>query len=368
MELRFCNPFHHKGLVLMNQMILKDIPSLCRVFAGQKTLLVCDPFFEQLPLAKDLAVLNPVRFSGFSSNPLYEDVCRGVQLFRKEECSAIVAVGGGSSLDVAKCIKLFAAMDPEIHYLKQPYPDSPVPLAAIPTTAGTGSEATRHAVIYFNGEKQSISHTGIIPNYICMIPGLLDTLPLYQKKCTMLDALCQAIESWWSVNSTEESVQFSRQAITAIRDHWKEYLDKGTPDASEHILMAAYHSGRAINITATTAAHAMSYKLTSLYRIPHGHAVALCMQKVWEYMLHHTEECIDPRGETHLNTVFAELPVDLDWFLDLMKALNMDRLLSGNRKEELDILAASVNPVRLKNNPVALQTDTLRAMYNDILL
>ena len=80
-----------------------------------------------------------------------------------------------------------------------------IPFLAMPTTAGTGSEATRYAVIYYDGKKQSVTHDSVVPDVAILEPKVLKTLPLYQKKCTMMDALCQGIESWWSMNSTDES-------------------------------------------------------------------------------------------------------------------------------------------------------------------
>ena len=135
-------------------------------------------------------------------------------------------------------------------------------------------------------------------------------------------------------------------------------------------------SGRAINLTQTTAAHAMSYKLTSLYGLPHGHAVAVCLPEVWEYMTSHSEACIDERGAEHLKKVFSEIAETLGcenterairWFRELLDELEIGRPLSGDREKELNLLAASVNPVRLKNNPVALSGDILRKMYERIV-
>lgn len=340
----------------MAQIILRDLNALLEALAGKKVLLVCGRSFDKLEIAAPILALHPVQFRDFAPNPVYEDVCKGVELFRKENCDAILAVGGGSAMDVAKCIKLFSRMDDNRNYLQQEYADSGVLLAAIPTTAGTGSESTRHAVIYYRGEKQSVSHTSIVPDYACLIPSVLDNLPLYQKKCTMLDALCQAIESWWSVSATAESIAYSRIAIEGIRDNWKAYLG-GDKEAAEEILLAANFAGRAINITATTAAHAMSYKLTSLYGIPHGHAVALCLPEVWKAML----------DAAHLQSVFAALPVDVNWFRQLLEDMEMEKLNPRDRGAELEILADSVNPVRLKNNPVPFSRDTLKAMYERIV-
>jgi len=339
----------------MEQRILRDIPALLEALKGRRILLVCGKSFDRLDIAPEIKALQPVRFGDFAPNPVYEDICKGVELYRKENCDAILAVGGGSAMDVAKCIKLFSGMNSDENYLKQPFADTGILLAAIPTTAGTGSESTRHAVIYYKGEKQSVSHPSLVPDVACLIPSVLKDLPVYQKKCTLLDALGQAIESWWSVSATEESIGYSRIAIELIRKHWKTYIETG--EDADKILLAANYAGRAINITATTAAHAMSYKLTSLYGIPHGHAVGLCLPEVWAEM----------KDEPKLQHIFAAFPVDLAWVRQLLKNLGMEYPASRNREQELDILTASVNPVRLKNNPVMLEKDTLRAMYERIV-
>lgn len=352
-----------------------NIDTVLHEIGSKQYMLVCDSSFPFLSI-KDV-FLPAVLFDQFTPNPLYEDVCKGVELFNQHHCDAIVAVGGGSTIDMAKCIKLYCKMDPNQNYLQQEYRDSGVPLIAVPTTAGTGSESTRYAVIYFEGTKQSVTHESIVPNYAILEPSLLTTLPLYQKKCTMLDALCQGIESMWSVNSTEESMIFSKIAIDLIMQHWHDYIEQNSAEAADAIMLAANYAGRAINITQTTAPHAMSYKLTSMFGLPHGHAVALCLPEVWMYMLEHPEKCIDPRGKEHLEFVFewlgqimgCDLPYKgLMMFRAMMLSLDMPKLESKNRDAELDILTKSVNPERLKNNPVALDDFVIHCIYNKIVL
>ena len=170
----------------MSQQIVWGIDrlqTLPPVAAGVKVMLVADSSFPYLSIRRRIEEsLGPhVGFDAFGSNPLYEDVCKGVELFVKEGCAAIVAVGGGSSIDVAKCIKLFCRLAPGTDYLKAEWGDSRVPLIAIPTTAGTGSESTRYAVIYRDGAKQSVAHSSIVPDYALLEPAALSTLPLYQK-------------------------------------------------------------------------------------------------------------------------------------------------------------------------------------------
>ena len=300
-----------------------------------------------------------------------------MDLFQITKCDTILAVGGGSSLDVAKCIKLYCQMSKDDIYLNQAYKDTGVKLIAIPTTAGTGSESTRYAVIYYDGKKQSVTHDSIIPNIAILEPKVLKTLPLYQKKCTMLDALCQGIESWWSVNSTEESKKLSKEAVETMMQWWHEYIFENTDESASQIMHAANLAGQAICITQTTAAHAFSYKITSMYKLPHGHAVAVCLPEIWKYMLLHLDKCIDSRGSQYLDEVFNHIAISMrchqpeqaiDKFLQMMVEMEMfGPSVVGNRDDEIDSLSNSVNPVRLRNNPVQITSDIALSLYSKIL-
>lgn len=329
-------------------------------------MLVHGKSFDGLGISHVFNFFPHVHFSGFSPNPLYEQVVEGIKAFNENGCDMIVAVGGGSAIDVAKCIKLYCRMDSSVNYLRQTPCDTGIPLIAIPTTAGTGSESTQHAVIYYNGVKQSISHLSIRPDVAVLEPSLLDTLPDYQRKCAMLDALCQAVEAWWSMRATDESVEYSRQAVDLIRNNWREYIFNKTSQAAEAIMQAANYSGRAIDITTTTAPHAMSYKLSSLYSIPHGHAVALCMLPVWRYM----RKCVENRedeGTSRLKKIFNEFTIDENWFENLIEELEMVNPVSSSREADIETLAASVNPERLANNLISLDLGTIKEIYRSIV-
>ncbi len=354
----------------MGQKILEGLTRIRQLVDGKKFLLVRDGAYDLMEIKEVFDPLPHAEFSDFTPNPLYEQVCKGVERFNGENCELIVAVGGGSTIDVAKCIKLFCKMDSSVNYLEQYMFDSGIPLIAVPTTAGTGSESTCHAVIYYKGVKQSISHHSIVPDAAVLEPSVLKTLPVYQKKCTMLDALCQAIESWWSVGSTEESRNYSKKAVAAITEHWEEYIFDNSDNAAAIIMKAANCAGSAINITATTAAHAMSYKLTDLYKLPHGHAVAVCLPHVWRYMLGHTENCADKRGEEYLRNTLTRISgtISLEQFTVMLEKMKITQPKSADKASEIEILADSVNPVRLKNNPVALSRNVLKEMYWRIVM
>lgn len=141
------------------------------------------------------------------------------------------------------------------------------------------------------------------------------------------------------------------------------------------MLRAANWSGKAINISQTTAAHAMSYKITSLYGLAHGHAVAVCLPWVWEYMLLHLEKTADGRGEEYVRQIFDELSqmfrvnsADeaikkiLDWYGEI--GIKYEHIV---RSVDIDTLAEAVNLERLKNNPVRLDKGAIRWVYGRLV-
>lgn len=371
----------------MNQVILHGISHLSEALKdATKVFVVSDSSFPFLNIKNDIENMGypHVMFSDFTPNPLYEQVCKGIGLFQITKCDCILAVGGGSAIDVAKCIKLAvlakegnAAIIPPLVSQRLPIDGTKIRFIAIPTTAGTGSESTHNAVMYYEGAKQTVTNDGVLPDYAILEPSVLKTLPLYQKKCTMMDALCQGIESWWSVNSTEESYEYSRKTIELIMANWRKYIFENDDEAASQIMLAANYGGRAINITQTTAAHAFSYKITSLYKFPHGHAVALCLPEIWDYMLSEEAKCIDSRGVKYLQGVFEQIsnamgiktgPYDaIKSFRLMLDLMGMGYPTSDSREYDLDVLSKSVNSIRLGNNPIELGEQTIYNLYERIL-
>ena len=348
----------------------------------KKILMVCDGsiwymdgFNKHLEEVEKTGV-EMIRFRDFQPNPLYESVVKGVELFNDEKCDSIMAVGGGSAMDVAKCIKLYSNLPgdgTDGAWLKAEIVPNSIPFIAMPTTAGTGSEATRYAVIYYNDAKQSVTSESFIPSTVLMDPNALKTLPLYQKKATMMDALCHAIESLWSVNSTEKSKEYSRAAIQAVLKHMDGYL-ANTEEGNAGMLKAAHTAGQAINITQTTAGHAMCYKITSLFHSAHGHAAILCDRVLFPWMVENTDKCTDPRGEEYLKATLDEIGramgcKDATEGAEKLRSIfdSLELEIPTATAEQFEILKNSVNPVRLKNHPIALDVDTIDILYHTIL-
>ncbi len=350
-----------------------NIRSVLLVCGKSIQFLEIGNYFDRLKQRKGIEV---VRYDHFQPNPLYESVVDGVRLFVEACCDSIVAVGGGSAIDVAKCIKLYADRDyddKKVYFPDRDIIPNKIKILGIPTTAGSGSEATRFAVIYYKGEKQSITHESCIPDTILMDAGTLTTLPLYQRKSTMLDAMCHSIESFWSINSTPQSREFSRTALKMILNHMDGYLSNDR-EANAKMLEAAHIAGKAINITQTTAGHAMCYKLTSMYGIAHGHAAALCVKEIWAWMLCNMDKCIDLRGCAYLRETFHELSDPMgcacaeeaaEKFKDIIRKLEM--AIPEATETEYEMLCSAVNLIRLRNNPIALDGDDINMLYHRIL-
>lgn len=337
----------------------------------KKILLVCTHSFYRSNLYKKIEEINNntdiefIYFDRFEPNPKYESVCDGIDEYKKNNCEFIMAVGGGSAIDVAKCIKLFNNMDTNENYLKQEIIPNDIELLVVPTTAGTGSEATHFAVIYYNDEKKSVADLSSIPSVVLFDSNFLKTLPLYQKKATILDAYSHAIESIWSINSTKESIEYAKKSIQLINENIDIYFENNE-ETFDKVLKAANLAGKAINITKTTAGHAMCYKLTSLYNIPHGHAAMLINSELYPYMLENIDKCSDSRGVKYLTSVFENIKNiinsnSVDYFRDLLSKYDLYNVEVNSN--DIDLLVKSVNVERLSNNPVKLDSNDIREIY-----
>lgn len=320
-----------KQIIKSHADFLKPLKKILNNINSSKPFVVADIFLSKF-IENNMP--NAIVFSRFTSNPKYDEMLLGLKLFKEKSCDSIISIGGGSCIDVAKTIKLSlnSYLSTDKPTFMQNYQYSDIKHICIPTTSGTGSESTRHAVLYLNGEKQSICNSAILPEYVILCSKLILTVPDYQKKATALDALCQCIESLWSRKATKESKTYALKGLKIFKKHYKNYL-KCDLYSIKKIQLAANYSGKAINISETTAAHAMSYKLTSLYGIPHGYAVAICMNAILKCCKVKTK-FIDLDIRQIFNKIFSYF--DLPTFLTISE-------------KELNILIESVNPVRMKN-------------------
>jgi alcohol dehydrogenase class IV len=317
--------------------------------------------------------LNPIlsrystsRFSDFSPNPKLEDIQKGIEVVANKGGDIIIAIGGGSVLDVAKAVNILSAQDGDpITYIKgeRQIRKCGRPLIGVPTTTGSGSEATQFAVIYVQGIKYSLEHESILPMYAVVDPQLTLSMPKKLAASSSLDALSQAIESLWSVNSTNKSREYSEKAIRMMVKHIRRSVNSSSVKSREAMAESAHLAGKAINITKTTAAHALSYGITTRFFIAHGHAVALNLGRMLEYNADVTAvDCNDKRGPAYVQKVIHDLIKMLGCsnarearsFLDtLIEDLGLENRFEqlGINNDGIEWIARQANIYRLLNNP-----------------
>ena len=331
---------------------------------------------------KALAGLDSTSFDSFTPNPKWSDIMAALDLFRKSSCDLILAVGGGSAIDIGKMISYLALQpgSPETYLQAGVKPAEPViPLVAIPTTAGSGSEATHFAVVYYEGKKYSVAHEDILPRYCLVDSSLTDSLPPLWTAASGLDAFCQAVESLWAVQADDESTAWSRKAIALSLEHLAATSTSPGQENRDAMCEASHLAGKAINITKTTACHALSYTMTSMLGVPHGHAVAMTLGAVMAYNYGVGEDdCNDPRGCEHVRARIDEILQLLgasniaegrDRIDALIEATGLTTSLTAigiRDAEALEKLADGVNAERLGNNPRQFTRAELLTMLQEL--
>jgi alcohol dehydrogenase class IV len=317
-------------------------------------------------------------FSDFAPNPERGALLAGLELLRDSRADGVVALGGGTAADLGKLLATFAAQSTSIDdALARPESLQPVslPLVAVPTTAGSGSEATSFAVLYADGRKHSLGHAAMRPAAALVDPVLTESCPPRLTACAGLDALCQAIESFWSAGATRESRDYALAALRPLVRQLRAAVHAPTPKIRVAMADAAHLAGRAIQISKTTAPHALSYALTARYGVPHGHAVALTIGEVFAANAAAPDALVQLPGRRmqlrglldpllwHLG---ADEPAALpDYFRTLLADLGLETRLRDLNvpRERLPELAAAADPARLANNPVRLSPETILEIY-----
>jgi len=323
-----------------------------------------------------------VHFTDFAVNPEYEDLLRGISLFRQQRIDAVLAVGGGSVMDMAKLIAVLAAQRGEaLHYIDGPglITEKPVPLVAVPTTAGSGSEATRFAVVYRDGVKQSLCHDHLLPGSVIIDPVLTYSLSPYLTAVTGFDAFSHAVESWWSVNSTDLSRRYSREAIRLILEHLIPAVENPTPADRFSMAKAAYLAGRAIDITKTTACHAVSYALTANFGVPHGQAVCFTLPWFLEFNSGTgSTDAVDSRGSRYVRESIRQLCLMLrcasaeearDKIIAMMTQAGLATTFAGlglEREKAISTMISNINLERAGNNPRKITPENLGSVLGKI--
>jgi len=247
-----------------------------------------------IDVSKHLIWINEI-----NANPTVKDIISALCKINQTKLDIIIAIGGGSVIDIAKSVKALMrsqmtqyVTDDEIVNLilnkKYLNNNSDTPLIATPTTTGTGSEMTKWCTIWdpLNNKKFSIEAKWLYPDTACLVPELTCSLPIPLTISTSLDAFTQACEAFWAKSSSPYVKELALTAICLIKTHLP--LTISNPNNFRNrskLLIASSISGLAFSQTRTTACHSISYPLTNRYKIPHGIAVTLSLSRVLQYNL-----------------------------------------------------------------------------------
>jgi alcohol dehydrogenase len=323
------------------------------------------------------------RFYDFPNNPQKEDVERGILKLKSKQHDIIVAVGGGSALDMAKAINFFSSTSLSIEEsIEKNFSHkigSLLPFITVPTTVGSGSEATQFSVMYYKKTKYSITNPILIPDYVILDPQFAINLPTPVLASTGIDALAQSIEAFWSVNSNEESLDYSRKSLSIILDHIEKAVIQKSEESVYNMLIGSNLAGKAINIAKTTAPHAFSYAMTINHNIAHGQAVGITLGEFYLFNSNSTQESLaDMRGMSYLRNIFSEMNSILkvsnsneacEKLKSILLKIGLKTRLSElgiKDKDDLEKLIKSVNKERLKNNPRRITESDLYKLVNKI--
>ncbi|MBQ7252946.1 MAG: iron-containing alcohol dehydrogenase [Kiritimatiellae bacterium] len=291
-------------------------------------------------------------FFDFSPNPKESDVARGVEAWKAAGAEKLLAVGGGSAIDMAKLVGFFAANDVGLEgALALEDVGAMPPFFAFPTTAGTGSEATHFAVCYRGREKFSVAHPLLRPQGVGLFAEWTASMPPTVAAASGMDALAHGIESWWAKGATAESRAWAEKAIRGARANLAAAVNAPTPEVRRAMLEAAHAGGEAINISKTTAGHAYSYILSATFRIPHGRAVGILLPHFLRLaegngLANPWISSAEAEALLEETGLAAKLPTDAD---------SLEKLLSEN-----------VNRERLGNHPFPVPGSFVRSLAESL--
>jgi alcohol dehydrogenase len=354
--------FINEGIDKLREIIEELNSSRVLVIVGNNSFLsIKDSIFELLGSIEKKIITNTHRLNTI------ENIKEGIVEYADYKPDLLIAVGGGTVIDFAKAINFLSSQteSPEdiIMGRVEEIVTTKSPLVILPTTAGTGSEATQFSVVYKENLKYSLSYPDLLPDYAILDYRLVTSMPRYVAACSGFDALSQSIESYWSLAATDESKQYAIEAIGLICENLLPSVNNPCPDNLKPMVKAAYLAGCAINISKTTAPHALSYAFTSRFSVPHGHAVASLLGKTAVLSF----DAADKDARRTIGEVFDLFKTKtkeefyMKW-IGLMEACGLVRSLNsyGVSSSDIDSITESVNRERLAGHPVSLTNIALK--------
>ncbi|MBE6534869.1 MAG: iron-containing alcohol dehydrogenase [Ruminococcaceae bacterium] len=346
---RIASPF----LPYREPYVISSYGELSKVFKKEKTSCVLI-VTRRLPLAVEdelrKSQVNYVIYDKTQPNPTVDNVEEALELYYKNNCDALIAIGGGSPIDCAK------AVGARVAYPKKPLEKLGGPLkvlrkiptlVAVPTTAGTGSEVTLASVVSNPAEhkKYALMSFPLIPNYAILDATLTYSLPPYLTATTGMDALTHAVEAYIGRATTKKTRELSLEAVKMIFENLERaYLNGQDKEARENMLNASYKAGIAFSISYVGYIHAIAHSLGGRYGTPHGLANAIIMPYVLEEYgksahkkLHKLGIAVGVSDENDVPEVGAKKFIQA--IRDLNERMNIPNTFTEIKKEDIPEMA-----------------------------
>ena len=367
-------------IVWVGENRINELSKACEQLKVIRPLLVTDKDLINLPLIKGIISENKKKiehlniFSNFSGNPIGENVEEGVKKFKTNNCDSVIAIGGGSALDVGKAIAFMSVQNRLIWDFedigdnwKKAVDTNIPPIIAIPTTAGTGSETGRASAIInkINGIKKIIFHPKILPSLVILDPLLTIELPPNLTAATGMDALAHNLEAFCAPSFHPMADGIALEGIRLIKSSLYKAFKEGKNIEARQNLLAASSMGSTAFQKGLGAIHSLSHPINAQFNIHHGLSNAIFMPYVLTFNRHSIEKKIVSICD------YLDLDKDFDsflsWILDLRKKLNIPNKLSDvvdctNLDLDKLSLMAFEDP-STSGNPKKISQKDLREMY-----
>ena len=359
---------------------IKDLIQACIVLKINKPLLVTDKDLVNLAMIKNVTSeikknFNELNiFSNFSGNPVGENVEEGVDEFKKNNCDGVIAIGGGSALDVGKAIAFMSGQTRPIwdfedigDYWKRADEKNIAPIIAVPTTAGTGSETGRASAIInkVSGVKKIIFHPKFLPSIVILDPVLTVDLSPRLTAATGMDALAHNLEAFCAPGFHPMADGIAIEGMKLIKKSLLKVFKNGKDLKARADLLAAASMGSTAFQKGLGAIHSLSHPINSQFNVHHGLSNAIFMP----YVLTFNKSLIESRIVSICDYLNLDKNFDsfLNWILDLRKELNIPHKLSDvveSSKIDLDKLSKmALEDPSTATNPKKMTVDDMKILY-----
>ena len=361
---------------------VNDLNEACIDLNIKKPLFVTDKDLVNLPFIKKIISENLKKFdqfeifSNFTGNPVGENVDQGVKEFKKKKCDGVIAIGGGSALDVGKAIAFMSGQNRPIwdfedvgDFWKRANEKNIAPIIAIPTTAGTGSETGRASAIINKktGIKKIIFHPKILPSIVILDPILTIDLPPRLTAATGMDALAHNLEAYCAPNYHPMADGIALEGMKLIKDSLPVAFNDGKNISARQNLLAASSMGSTAFQKGLGAIHSLSHPVNAQFNIHHGLSNAIFMP----YVLTFNRTSIEKKIISICDYLDLEKSFEsfLKWILELRNDLNIPNKLSDVldcKNLDLDQLSLmAFEDPSTSGNPKKISKDDLKSIYQN---